>query len=140
MAILLLKAKYGSDHVPPPPGGQIFDDVPPNSFAEAWIAELAGLNITVGCGNGNYCPDAPVTRGEMAVFLLKTLLGSGYTPPPATGTFSDVPSDYFAIDWIEDLYLRGITAGCGTGPLRYCPDLPVPREQMATFIVRTFGV
>jgi hypothetical protein len=138
MAVLLLKAKFGSDHVPPPPGGQIFNDVPPGSFAEEWIAELAGLGITAGCGNGNYCPDAPVTRAEMAVFLLKTLLGSGYVPLQATGIFSDVPSDNFAIDWIEDLYLRGITAGCGTGPLRYCPDQAVPREQMATFIVRTF--
>ena len=76
----------------------------------------------------------------MAVFLLKTLLGSGYAPPPAAGIFADVPASYFAIDWIEDLYNRGITAGCGTNPLSYCPDANVPREQMATFLVRTFSI
>jgi hypothetical protein len=141
MAVLLLKAKYGADHVPPPPPPvPIFPDVPADAFAAAWIDELATLGITAGCGdgNGNYCPDAPATRGQMAVFLLKTLIDSGYDPPPAVGLFSDVPLDYFAVAWIEDLYNRGITAGCGTNPLQYCPDANVPREQMATFIVRTF--
>jgi len=141
MAVLLLKAKYGADHVPPPPPPvPIFPDVPADAFAAAWIDELATLGITAGCGdgNGNYCPDAPVTRGQMAVFLLKTLIDSSYVPPPAVGLFSDVPLDYFAIAWIEGLYNRGITAGCGTNPLQYCPDANVPREQMATFIVRTF--
>ena len=139
MAVLLLKSKYGSGHVPPPPPvDPIFADVPADAFAAAWIDELAILGVTAGCGNGNYCPDDPVTRGQMAVFLLKTLLGSGYVPPPAVGLFADVPAGYFAIDWIEDLYNRGITAGCGTNPPRYCPDADVPREQMATFLVRTF--
>ena len=65
-------------------------------------------------------------------------MGSGYVPPTPAGIFADVPADYFAIAWIEDLYNRGVTAGCGTNPLRYCPDAIVPREQMATFLVRTF--
>ncbi|MEP6993124.1 MAG: FG-GAP-like repeat-containing protein [Acidobacteriota bacterium] len=141
MAVLLLKSKFGADHVPPPPPPDpIFPDVPADAFAAAWIDELATLGITGGCGDGNgdYCPDAPVTRGQMAVFLLKTLLGSGYVPPTPAGIFADVPSDYFAIAWIEDLYNRGITAGCLMSPLSYCPDQSVPREQMATFIVRTF--
>ena len=139
MAVFLLKAKYGADHLPPPPV-QIFPDVPNDAFAAAWIDELASLGITAGCGdgNGNYCPNDPVTRGQMAVFLLKTLLGSDYVPPPPAGVFADVPADYFSIAWIEDLYNRGITAGCNTNPLRFCPDADVPREQMATFLVRTF--
>jgi hypothetical protein len=137
MAVFLLKSKYGADHVPPPPV-QIFPDVPNDAFAAAWVDELATLNITTGCGGGLYCPDRPVSRAEMAVFLLKTLLGSGYVPPTPVGIFADVPLDSFAVDWIEDIYNRGITAGCATNPLRYCPDADVPREQMATFLVRTF--
>ncbi len=139
MAVFLLKSKYGADHVPPPPPPvPIFPDVPADAFAAAWIDELATLEITTGCGDGLYCPDRSVSRAEMAVFLLKTLLGSGYVPPTPAGIFADVPLDYFAIAWIEDLYNRGVTAGCGTNPLRYCPDAIVPREQMATFLVRTF--
>jgi len=38
------------------------------------IAEaLYAAGITGGCGNFNYCPDAPLTRGQMAVFLAKAL-------------------------------------------------------------------
>ena len=43
----------------------------PSQFAD-WIEELATEGITGGCGGGNYCPDAPNTRGQMAVFLVKT--------------------------------------------------------------------
>jgi len=137
MAVFLLKSKYGADHVPPPPV-QIFPDVPDDAFAAAWIDELATLEITSGCGGGLYCPDRPISRAEMSVFLLKTLLGSGYVPPTPVGIFADVPLGSFAVDWIEDIYNRGITAGCASNPLRYCPDADVPREQMATFLVRTF--
>jgi len=76
----------------------------------------------------------------MAVFLLKTLLGIAYVPPTPVGIFSDVPLDEFAVAWIEDLYGRGITAGCGTNPLRYCPDDPNTRGQMSVFLTLTFGL
>jgi hypothetical protein len=139
MAVFLLKSKLGADHVPPPPPPvPIYPDVPADVFAAAWIDELATLEITTGCGGGLYCPDRPVSRAEMAVFLLKTLLGSGYVPPTPAGIFADVPLGSFAVEWIEDLYNHGVTAGCATNPLRYCPDAIVPREQMATFLVRTF--
>jgi hypothetical protein len=77
----------------------------------------------------------------MAVFLLKASLGSGYVPPPATGTvFADVPANAFAADWIENLYTLNITGGCLTNPLRYCPSNANNRQQMATFITKTFGL
>jgi hypothetical protein len=72
MAVFLLKAKYGLCYTPPPATGTVFLDVPANSFAAAWIEALANLNITGGCGGGNYCPSNPNTRGQMAVFLVKT--------------------------------------------------------------------
>ena len=138
MAVFLLKAKFGADHVPPPATGTIFTDVQPGDFAADWIEELASLGITGGCTPTTYCPNDPVTRGQMAVFLLKTLLGSGYVPPAPVGIFADVPLDYFSIAWIEDLYNRGITGGCGINPARYCPDDPNTRGQMAVFLTITF--
>jgi uncharacterized repeat protein (TIGR01451 family) len=140
MAVFLLKAKFGANHVPPGATGTVFADVHVGDFAADWIEELASLGITGGCDLTHYCPDAPVTRGQMAVFLLKTLLGSGYTPPPAQHIFQDVPADYFSIDWIEDLYGRGITAGCQADPLLYCPDAANTRGQMAVFLTITFDL
>ena len=74
MAIFLLRAKYGSDYVPPAVGdeGTGFNDVPSNGFAAAWIKQLAAEGITGGCGGGNYCPNNTVTRSQMAVFLQRT--------------------------------------------------------------------
>lgn len=143
MAVFLLKGKHGAGYVPPPCSG-IFVDVactPVPAFAVNWIEELFNESITGGCNPGKYCPDQPTTRAQMAVLLLKAKHGSAYTPPPCTGIFSDVPCSpvpAFAVDWIEELSLEGITAGCGGG--KYCPDQPVPREQMATFLVRTFSL
>jgi uncharacterized repeat protein (TIGR03803 family) len=74
MSAFLLKGLFGSTHVPPA-CTQVFNDVacPGHPFAD-WIGELVSLNITAGCGGGNYCPSLPNTRGQMAVFLTKTFL------------------------------------------------------------------
>jgi hypothetical protein len=71
MAVFLLKAKFGSSHVPPPCTGVFGDVTCPSPFAD-WIEELAAEQITAGCGGGNYCPLNSNTRGQMAVFLVKT--------------------------------------------------------------------
>ena len=50
-----------------------FADVPPTHLFYQYVEALAASGITAGCGGGNYCPDAAVTRGQMAVFLSKAL-------------------------------------------------------------------
>ncbi|HKD18135.1 MAG TPA: S-layer homology domain-containing protein, partial [Thermoanaerobaculia bacterium] len=138
MAVFLLKASFGEGYAPPPATGTVFADVPASAFAAAWIEDLAARGITGGCGGGNFCPNASVTRAQMAVFLLKTLLGTSYTPPAATGVFGDVPPGSFAAAWIEDLYHRDITSGCQASPLLYCPAAANTRGQMAVFVSKTF--
>jgi len=59
--------------VSPAPGTATFNDVPTSHPQFQFIEALAESGITVGCGAGNYCPDNPVTRGQMAVFLAKAL-------------------------------------------------------------------
>ena len=141
MAVFLLRGKHGRDYVPPPVGASTgFADVPANYWAGAWIKQLAAEGITGGCGGGNYCPGNPVTRDQMAVFLLKAKHGPSYLPPPATGKFFDVPIGYWAGTWIEQLATEGITSGCTTSPPNYCPLTPVTRDQMAVFLSRTFGI
>ena len=137
MAVFLLRGKHGSSYSPPPASG-VFGDVPTDYWAAAWIERLAAEGITSGCGSGNYCPTLPVTRDQMAVFLLRAKHGSAYSPPAASGVFGDVPTDHWAAPWIEQLAAEGITAGCGNG--NYCPATPVTRDQMAVFLVRTFNL
>ncbi len=140
MAIFLERGMRGSDYTPPPATGAVFGDVPANYRAASWIEQLAADGITGGCGGGNYCPEGSVTRAQMAIFLLRARHGAGYAPPPTAGIFTDVPAGYWAADWIEQLYAEGITGGCDVAPLRYCPEDPVTRAQMAVFLVRTFGL
>jgi len=135
MAVFLLKAKHGASYVPPSCSGA-FSDVPcPSPFAD-WVEALASEGITAGCGAGTFCPQNPVRRDQMAVFLLKAEHGAGYAPPVCHGDFEDVPcSSPFAV-WVEELAAEEITSGCGDA--RYCPDSASTRGQTAVFLVRTF--
>ena len=141
MAAFLLKARRGASYVPPActPPGRYPDVACPGPFTD-WVEQLAAEGVTGGCGGGNFCPANPVTRAQIAVFLLKMLLGPAHIPPPATGIFEDVPVGSFAAGWIEDVFSRGIAGGCSATPLLYCPDDPNTRGQMAVFLVKTFGL
>ena len=75
----------------------------------------------------------------MAVFLERSINGSSFTPPSATGIFDDVLVSYWAVDWIEQLYDDGITTGCSSNPLQYCPDGDVTRATMAIFLLYNFS-
>jgi hypothetical protein len=139
MAVLVLRAIHGPDWVPSPPTGTVFTDVPIDHWAAAFIEQFKAEGITDGCGPTTYCPENPVTRAEMAIFLLRAVNGSAWVPPASTGTvFTDVPIDHWAGDFIEALAAAGITLGCGNQV--YCPDSSVTRAEMATFLTRTFGL
>ena len=121
---------------PAAPAG--FADVDPNSTHAAGIDALAAAGITVGCSTEplRYCPHNPVTRAQMATFLTRAL---GLAPAAPAG-FADVdPNSTHAAD-IDALAAAGITVGCATEPLRYCPDSPVTRAQMATFLTRALDL
>ena len=123
---------------PPPPASQRFNDVPPSNPFYAFIEELARRGITLGCGGGNFCPSDPVTREQMAAFLVRAL-GEFNPPPPASQRFQDVPPSNQFYAFIDRLAALGITMGCQASPPLYCPSDPVPREQMAAFLNRAFG-
>jgi len=140
MAVFLLKGKFGLCYTPPPCTGTVFGDVPCTGSAfDPWVEALAALQITAGCGGGNYCPTGLVNRQQMSAFLLKASLGSDYLPPPCDDpAFADVPCSNPFSPWIDDLAARSITGGCGGG--NYCPLNPVLRQQAAVFVVKTFNL
>lgn len=59
--------------VSPAPGTATFADVPVGSPLHQYVEALVAAGITAGCGGGDFCPNTPVTRGQMAVFLAKAL-------------------------------------------------------------------
>ncbi len=96
------------------------------------IAWLAGANITEGCNppqNHRFCPTAPVTRGEMAVFLSR---GFGL-PPTGTDFFND-DTGLFYEGAANRLRAAGLTVGCGSG--RYCGEDDISRGEMAAMLAR----
>lgn len=117
-----------------------FDDVPKSADQWRYVEALARERITSGCQQAPplYCPSSPVTRGQMAVFLCRAAGWAPYANP--TPSFADVPAASGQYAYIEELYRRQVTAGCGGSPLRYCPSQPVTRGQMAVFLCRAAGL
>jgi hypothetical protein len=100
---------------------------------EADIRWLYTQGISRGCTPTAFCPNAPVSREQMASFLVRAL------GLPATGTdfFTDDEASIHEAD-INRLATAGITDGCdGT---RFCPRTTITREQMASFLVRALGL
>jgi hypothetical protein len=97
---------------------------------------LFNAEVTFGCDGSNYCPDLPVTREQMALFVLKAKEGPGYTPPSCGASpYGDVVAGNAFCRWIAELTNRGITTGCAPGS--FCPQDPVTREQAALWLQRT---
>jgi hypothetical protein len=59
--------------IAPTPASATFADVPTSHPFFNEIEQLAKSGVTLGCGGGSYCPDASVTRGQMAAFLGRAL-------------------------------------------------------------------
>jgi hypothetical protein len=119
-----------------------FLDVPNTHMFWHHIEAFYNAGITSGCSQSPrlYCPNNPVTRGEMAVFIERAL-GKFAPSPTPSGMFTDVP--YPGLEsftpFIEQYYNDGLTVGCSQSPLKYCPQNNVTRGEMAVFIERALG-
>ena len=123
--------------LPPGVGASSFADVDEGVWWALFVERLSALEVTAGCGVDplRFCPDDPVTRAQMATFLTRAF---SLEPGPPAG-LEDVAGGVHSGS-IDALAAAGITAGCGVDPLRFCPDEPVSRGQMATFISRAEGL
>jgi hypothetical protein len=97
------------------------------------INRVAAAGIAAGCASGRFCPNDPVTRDQMASFLVRS---RGFVAGAGLDLFDDDDGDTHEND-IDRLAYSGVTAGCA-GRL-YCPDSVVNRGQMAAFLHRAFG-
>ncbi|HKX74852.1 MAG TPA: N-acetylmuramoyl-L-alanine amidase [Acidimicrobiia bacterium] len=103
------------------------------------INRLAMAGITKGCNppaNDQFCPDRPMTRGEMAAMLARAFA----YPSDDADRFVDDDGHIFE-PAIEAIAAAGVTLGCNP-PVndRFCPDALVTRGEMASFLVRALGL
>lgn len=118
--------------------GVQFNDVPVGSPFYEEIEKLSARGVTLGCGNGNYCPNDSVIREQMAAFIVRAR-GEFNPPTPASQRFNDVPPDNIFYNFVDRLAELSITLGCQASPPLYCPADVVKRDQMAAFIIRGLG-
>ena len=134
MAAFLVRALHYSD------GGNVnyFIDDNGHVFENA-INRLRTAGVTQGCNpptNNRYCPNAFVTRGQMAAFLVRAF---GYTAGGNVNYFTDDNGTLFETA-INRLRTAGVTLGCNPPANdHYCPNALVTRGQMAAFLKRALG-
>ncbi len=139
VAVVLVSVLVASDQVVW--GSSVYRDVGEGHYAAESITELheGGVFEGTDCGVGLFCPDSPILRSTMAVWMVR-ILDDGAAPPAATGDrFDDVGAGDRWAAYIERFAELGVTAGCGDGT-RFCGDEATTRGQMATFLVRAFDL
>ena len=114
-----------------------FADVVAMEWWAPHVDRFSDLGVTTGCATEplRYCPDRSVTRAEMATFFTRAFR----LPDAVTAGFTDTAGNTH-MDNIDALAAEGITVGCASEPLRYCPDRSVTRAEMATFLSRALGL
>jgi hypothetical protein len=137
MAAFLLRGTGEADNLPVYQG--LFSDVPAGLWYTPYTERLYQLAITTGClvNPLGYCPSATVSRAEMAAFILRAI-DEDQNLTSYRGYFSDVPAGAWYAGYAERLFELGISTGCTQG--KYCPDDPVRRDEMASFLARALGL
>ena len=133
MAVWLVRIIDGEE--PAPTTTSRFEDVDADLWWAAHVERLAELGITIGCSVDGllFCPDELVKRSQMANFLTRAFqLEVG----GLTAGFEDVSVRSNDAPNINAVFAAGVTLGCSTDPLLFCPSEPVKRSQMASFLVR----
>jgi hypothetical protein len=137
MAAFLVRAVEGEPPADYCGTSDPFNDVSYTDWSCPYIKRLAELGITLGCGNGNFCPLDNVPREQMAAFIIRALEGEPAADYCGTSNpFQDVSYNDWACPYIKRLAELGITLGCGNN--NFCPLSIVTRDQMAAFLARAF--
>jgi PKD repeat protein len=145
MAVYVSRALAGNDqNVPEGPAEASFADVPIDYWAFKYVEYAVTRNVVKGYSDGTYKPTDEVDRGQMAVFIARAIATPtagadlvNYTPP-ATATFPDVPTTFWAYKYVEYIAQPaiGVTKGYPDGD--YHPEYVCTRDQMAVYVARAF--
>jgi uncharacterized protein YdaL/oxalate decarboxylase/phosphoglucose isomerase-like protein (cupin superfamily) len=145
MAVYISRALAGGDeNVPDFTDTPTFPDVPEGFWALDYVEYAVSQNVVAGYDDGTYHPEYEVTRGQMAVYVARSLLAPtgeaalvDYVPADPRN-FPDVSSDFWAYTHIEYCVENGVVQGYEDG--YYHPEYVVTRDQMAVYVARAFGL
>lgn len=131
MAIMLVRAlDLASD------GGDHFSD-DDGIAAEPSIDALAAAGVTDGCAPGKFCPDAALTRGQMAQLIADAL---GWRQVAGAERYRDLEGSPYA-GALTALAARGGIEPCDLPEdRRLCPDAPVTRDEAAFALAKAIGL
>jgi hypothetical protein len=112
-----------------------------NGFGCSWRAATDSpswitLNNNSGTGNSSFTFTAAANMGKTRLGTVRVgnqsfkVLQEG-----STQVFADVPESAPFFDYTNLMYASGISTGCGSSPLEYCPSQPLTRRQMAALVV-----
>ena len=137
-----LVSPSGDAAIPDPEPPPSFSDVPPTHWAYKHIEYAVSQNVVKGYDDGTYLPTVTVDRGTMAVYVARAMVAPGgdaaIPDPPATASFADVPTAFWAYEQVEYCVSQSVVAGYDDG--LYHPERVVTRDQMAVYIARAFGL
>jgi len=145
LALLLMRARKVST----PgciPGYEPFADMPATNLFCPSIQAAAGRQVFDTCDGSNFCPAGPVTREQVAVYILRALEPPGYAPPACVlSPYLDVADASPYCPWIQELRSRlmaqGLDPACnGAGGNRYCPSDLLNRQALSAMLHRAFAL
>ena len=117
----------------------IFSDMSAGDEMYPYVKALYDAGYTSGCSTEPllFCPDTVMDRGMAAVFMLRGQYGASYTPANPTGIFGDNwNAGPWAQKWSEAMYNEGLSSGCSSNPLMYCPWIQLNRQEASVFGLR----
>ncbi|MBI4909120.1 MAG: S-layer homology domain-containing protein [Acidobacteria bacterium] len=167
MAQFIIRSIYGGDAgIPAPSPTPAFADVPGTHPLYKFVQEMKLLGITAGCSATEYCPDRPVTRGEMSVFVVRALQVKNYFQNVWLSTRTEAQNRLarrdvlirqaaFVVDQFSysnkqsftdvsnrhSFYsfiqrMKDLGITSGCSATTYCPDDPNTRGQISVFLAR----
>ncbi|HWR62408.1 MAG TPA: S-layer homology domain-containing protein, partial [Clostridia bacterium] len=112
-----------------------FKDVPADVWYSKAVVFIAARGITTGTGNGNYSPDARLTRGEFLVMMLRAY---GIAPDTdLTNNFADAGNTYYT-GYLAAAKRLGISEGVGNN--MFAPGKEITRQEMFTLLYNALKV
>jgi hypothetical protein len=134
VAAFIIRALYGESfsYTTTP----YFTDVPAGDPFFPYVQKMTDLGITHGCTPTKYCRADSVSRGELAVFLVRMDQLRGATLPavPDTTYFTDVPPSHSFYSFVQIIRELAVMPGCTVDS--FCPDQAMTRGQVASGLMR----